>query len=116
MDEVVVAVVDTEVVAEVIAERLRTEGIAARVRYDSTLGIPRQIAPAGLGLALGAFRVAVSAADAAPAREVIAEAGPRTERSRPVQRAISVLLLIAFVASFIPGTIELFRVLLGLGR
>ena len=109
MDEVIVATVDTEPVAELIAGRLRTEGITARVRYESQAGIPRQIAPAGLGFGPGAFRVAVSASDAGRARDVLGDAEPLRRGRSPAFRAIALVLLIAFVLVWIPGIIGAVR-------
>ncbi|HVR89189.1 MAG TPA: hypothetical protein VHG53_06555 [Candidatus Limnocylindria bacterium] len=116
MEEVIVAAVDSEPVAELIASRLRAEGIAARVRYESQVGIPRQIAPAGLGFGLGAFRVAVALRDAGRARKIVADAEPQTYRPRPVLRAISTVLLIAFLLSIIPGVVQALSILFGLDR
>ncbi len=110
------AATDSEPIAELIAGRLRTEGIAARVRYDSQAGIPRQIAPAGLGFGPGAFRVAVLARDAERARDVLAEAEPRDRRRSPVFRAVALLVLIAFVLVWIPGILEEIRIVLDLAR
>jgi hypothetical protein len=116
MEEVIVAATDSEPLAEVIAGRLRAEGIAVRVRYDSQAGIPRQIAPAGLGFGLGAFRVAVLARDADRARELLAEGAPQADRRRPVFRAVAAILLIAVLLSFIPGVVQLTSILFGLDR
>jgi len=116
MDEVIVAAVDNEPVAELIAGRLRAEGVAVRVRYDSQAGIPRQIAPAGLGFGPGAFRVAVAAGDAGRAREILAQAGPERPRRSPVFRAVAVLVLISFVLVWIPGVLGVIKSLLDLAR
>lgn len=107
--EVIVAAADSEVIAEVLASRLRAEGIEPRVFYDSQAGIPRQIAPSGLGFGPGAFRVAVAERYAERARQLLADAGRTPGRSRPVLRAIATILLILFFATWIPGTIELLR-------
>ena len=112
----VVAAVDSEAVAELIAGRLRAEGIAARVRYDSQAGIPRQIAPAGLGFGPGAFRVAVVAGDADRARELLADAEPRRRGRSPAFRAVAVVLLIAFVLVWIPGIVDAVRAFFELAR
>jgi hypothetical protein len=109
VDEVIVAAADSEPVAEVIAGRLRAEGIAVRVRYDSQAGIPRQIAPAGLGFGPGAFRVAVVAGDADRARELLADAEPLRRGRSPTFRAVALVLLIAFVLVWIPGIIDAVR-------
>ena len=116
MDEVIVAAVDSEPIAELIAGRLRAEGVAARVRYESQVGIPRQIAPAGLGFGPGAFRIAVLAQDAGRAREILADEGPRDDRRSPVFRAIALVLLISFVLVWIPGVIDEIRALVDLAR
>ena len=85
-------------------------GIQSRVFYDSQAGIPRQIAPSGLGFGPGAFRVAVAERHAERARRRLAEAGDSPVRSRPVVRAIATVLLIVFLLmTWIPGTIELLR-------
>lgn len=112
----VVAAVDSEAVAELIAGRLRAEGIAARVRYDSQAGIPRQIAPAGLGFGPGAFRVAVVAGDADRARELLADAEPLRRGRSPAFRAVAVVLLIAFVLVWIPGIVDAVRAFFELAR
>lgn len=112
----VVATVDTESIAELVAGRLRTEGISARVRYESQAGIPRQIAPAGLGFGPGGFRVAVAASDADRARELLADAEPLDRGRSPMFRAVALVLLVAFVLVWIPGIIEGIRVFLDLAR
>ncbi|HEV2010449.1 MAG TPA: hypothetical protein VGS17_05420 [Candidatus Limnocylindria bacterium] len=112
----IVAAVDSEPIAEVIASRLRAEGIAVRVRYDSQAGIPRQIAPAGLGFGPGAFRIAVATSDAGRARDILAEGAPPDYRRRPVLRAVAAILLVAILLSFIPGVIQLTGILFGLDR
>ena len=116
MDEVIVATVDSEPVAELIAGRLHAEGVQARVRFDSQIGIPRQIAPAGLGFGPGAFRVAVLASDAGRAREILADAEPLRRGRSPAFRAVALLLLIAFVLVWVPGVLEEIRVFFDLGR
>lgn len=113
MDEAIVATVDTEAVAELIAGRLRAEGIGARVRFESQAGIPRQIAPQGLGFGPGAFRVAVAARDTGRAREILGEAERPTYRRRPVLRMIATMLLIIALLGLIPGVVMLVDVLLG---
>jgi hypothetical protein len=107
--EVFVAATDSEAVAEAFAARLRAERIRSRISYDSPVGLPRQIAPSGLGFGPGAFRVTVAERDAERARELLAEAGDAPVRSRPVLRVIAAVLLIAFLLTWIPATIELLR-------
>jgi hypothetical protein len=114
VDEVIVATVDGEPIAELIAGRLRSEGIPARVRFESQSGIPRQIAPVGLGFGPGAFRVAVLASDAGRARELLADAEPQTYRRRPVLRAVATILMILVLLSFIPGLVQVLAMMFGL--
>jgi hypothetical protein len=114
VDEVIVATVDSEPVAELIAARLRAAGIAARVRFDSQSGIPRQLAPVGLGFGPGAFRVAVFASDAGRARDLLADVEPQPYRRRPVLRAVATILLILALLSVIPGVIQGLAMLFGL--
>jgi hypothetical protein len=116
VDEVIVATVDSEPIAELIAGKLRAEGVPARVRFDSQSGIPRQIAPSGLGFGPGAFRVAVFAHDAGRARDILSDAEPLPHRSRPVLRAIATILVILALISFIPGLVQAVALLLGLDR
>jgi len=116
VDEVIVATVDSETIAELIAGRLQSEGVPARVRFDSQVGIPRQIAPAGLGFGPGAFRVAVLAGDAGRARDVLAESEPLRRGRSPAFRAVALVLLIAFVLVWVPGVLDELRVLFDLGR
>jgi len=116
VEEAIVAATDSEPIAELIAGRLRTEGIAARVRYDSQAGIPRQIAPAGLGFGLGAYRIAVAASDTGRAREILADGAPQAYRRRPVLRAVAAIALIAILLSFIPGVVQLLSIVFGLDR
>jgi hypothetical protein len=116
VDEVIVATVDSEPIAELIAGRLRADGVPARVRFDSQVGIPRQIAPAGLGFGPGAFRVAVFASDAGRARELLADAEPQSYRRRPVLRAVATVLLILVLLAFIPGLIQAVALLFRLER
>lgn len=113
MEEVTVAAADSEPIAELIAGRLRAEGIAARVRYESQAGIPRQIAPAGLGFGPGGFRVAVGAQDAERARELLADAQPLERGRSPVFKAVATVVLIAFVLSFVPSILGLIQALFG---
>jgi hypothetical protein len=116
VEEVIVATVDSEPIAELIAGRLRAEGIAVRVRFDSQAGIPRQIAPAGLGFGPGAFRVAVATTDAAAARELLADPGPQRSRRSPLFRALALVVLASFVLVWVPGIIGALQALFGLAR
>src|SRR3977135_1946786 len=113
MDEVIVAAADSEPNAEGIAGRLRAEGLAVRVRYDPQAGIPRQIAPAGLGFAPGAFRVAVSAGDAELAREILGESEQPPHRARHGVRFVSLVALALTLLAFLQGVLQLGPLLLG---
>jgi hypothetical protein len=57
--------------------------------------------------------VAVAERDATRARQLLADAGDAPVRSRPVLRAIATILLIGFLLTWIPGTIELVRTAFG---
>jgi len=111
--EVVVATGDSEVDAEVIASRLRAANIPTRIRYESQAGIPRQIAPSGLGFGPGAFRVAVPAEHAAEAREIISDVEIRPSRRSPLFRAIAIVLLVSFALVWIPGVISAIAAVFG---
>ena len=116
MEEVVVATADNEVEAEVIASRLRAANIPARIRYDSQAGIPRQIAPSGLGFGPGAFRVAVPAQDATAARELISDVERVPTRRSPLLRAIAIAVLVSFALVWVPGVIGTLAALFGSPR
>lgn len=106
MEERVVATTPDEVEAEVIASRLRAEGIPARVRYESRLGHPRSIHAAGLGFGAGSFRVMVRDADAARAGHLIGSAdddAPARAGPPLALRVIAAILLIGFLASALGG-------------
>ncbi|GAC1456733.1 MAG: hypothetical protein NVS1B1_05490 [Candidatus Limnocylindrales bacterium] len=111
--EAIVATTDNEIEAEIIASRLRAEGIPVRVRYESQAGIPRQIAPAGFGFGLGAFRIAVPAAQADAARALLSDVVPAAPRRHPLFRAVAVLVLVSFVLAWIPGLLNLLHAVIG---
>lgn len=113
VEEAIVGTTDNEIEAEIIASRLRSEGIPVRVRYESQAGIPRQIAPAGLGFGLGGFRIAVPAAQADAARALLSDVEAPSSRRRPMLRAIAILVLISFVLSFVPGILNLLQAFFG---
>jgi hypothetical protein len=112
-EEVVVAVADGEVDAEIIAGRLRAESIPVRIRYDSQAGIPRQIAPSGVGFGPGAFRVVVPAEHAAAARDLLDDVEPGPAGRSPVFRAIAIIVLVSFVLVWVPGIIGALLALFG---
>lgn len=114
--EVVVAATDGEVDSEIIAGRLRAENIPVRIRYDSPAGIPRQIAPSGLGFGPGAFRVTVPAEHVAAARELLSDVETRPSRRSPLFRAIAIVLLASFVLVWVPGVIGALLALFGSPR
>jgi hypothetical protein len=112
-EEVIVGATDSEVDAEIIASRLRAEGIPVRVRYDSQAGVPRQIAPSGLGFGPGGFRVAVPAEHAAAAQELLSDVEPRPSSRSPLFRAIAIIVLVSFVLVWVPGIIGALQALFG---
>lgn len=113
MEEVVVATVDNEPVAELIAGRLRVEGIAVRVRYESQAGIPRQLVPGALGFGPGAFRVSVAANHAGRSREILGEAEPAPSRDRPVVRIVSAIVLANILFALLLSVAQLVALLSG---
>lgn len=115
-EEVIVAAADNDVEAEIIAGRLRAEGIPVRIRYESQTGVPRQIAPSGLGFGPGGFRVAVPAEHAGAAREILSDTEPGPSRRSPLFRAIALIVLAAFVLVWIPGVIGTLQALFSLTR
>lgn len=120
MEEVVVATVDNEPVAELIAGRLRVEGIAVRVRYDSPIGMPRQMLTGALGFGAGTFRVSVNAADVGRAREILADAlpieptdPPATGDALPLRRIVSGLLLVGILYALAASAVQVVPDLFG---
>ncbi len=95
---------------------MRASDIPARIRYDSQAGIPRQIAPSGIGFGPGAFRVAVAAEDAAAARDLLSDVEIRPSRRRPLLRAIAIVVLVSFVLVWVPGVIGALGALFGSPR
>ena len=116
MEEVVVATADGEVDAEIIASRLRAANIPARIRYESQAGIPRQIAPSGLGFGPGAFRVAVPAEHAAAARDLVSDVETAPSRRSPLFRAVAIVVLVSFALVWVPGVIGALAALFGSSR
>ena len=114
-EEAIVGAADSEIEAEIIASRLRAEGIPVRVRYESQAGIPRQIAPAGLGYGLGGFRIAVPAAQADAARALLSDVEPASPRRHPLFRLVAIVVLISFVLAWVPGLLNLLQAFV-LGR
>ncbi|HEY8657311.1 MAG TPA: DUF2007 domain-containing protein [Candidatus Limnocylindria bacterium] len=111
--EQVIATTDSELDAEIIASRLRAEGIPARVRYESQSGVPRQIAPSGLGFGPGGFRISVPAEQAVAARDVLADVGPPSRSRSPLFRAIAIAVLISFVLVWVPGVVGALQAVFG---
>lgn len=113
-DEVIVATTADEVEAEVIAGRLRAEGVQVRIRFESQAGIPRQLAASGAGYGLGGFRIAVPAAEADAARALLSDVEPASPRRHPLFRVVAILVLISFVLAWIPGLVGLLQALFGI--
>jgi hypothetical protein len=76
---------EDELEAETAAGYLRSLGIAARVRFQATQGLPRPMAPIRVIAPLGAFELVVPDSDLDCARDALARAGP--ELPRPVSLA-----------------------------
>ncbi|HUQ17801.1 MAG TPA: DUF2007 domain-containing protein [Candidatus Saccharimonadales bacterium] len=112
-DEVIVGTAADEIQAEIIAGRLRAEGIRARVRFESQAGIPRQLAPSGSGYGLGGFRIAVPATEADAARALLSGDEPAVTGRHPVLRAVAILVLVSFVLALVPGLVDLLQAIFG---
>ena len=96
MVEAVVAGFEDELEAETAAGYLRSLGIAARVRFQATQGLPRPTLPIRVIAPLGAFELVVSEAELARARDALAGQGsspPRPQRFR----WLGWILIVAFV-------------------
>lgn len=115
-DEVIVGAVDSELEAEIIAARLRADGIPVRVRYDSQTGVPGLIAPFGVGFGPRGFRIAVPSEHGAAARDLLADIEPAPRHRSRLFRAIALLVLASFVLVWVPGVIGMLQALFSLGR
>jgi len=113
VDEVIVGTADGEIEAEIIASRLRAEGIQVRVRFESQAGIPRQLAPSGSGYGLGGFRIAVPVTEADAARALLSDLEPPSPRRHPLFRLVAILVLISFVLAWVPGLVNLLQAVFG---
>ena len=107
MAEVVAAGFEDELEAETAAGYLRSLGIAARVRFEATQGLPRPMAPIRVIAPLAAFQVVVSEADLAGARDALAGPGPSPPRPQRFRWlgwvlivAFTLPLLISWIVSF----------------
>ena len=107
MAEVVAAGFEDELEAETAAGYLRSLGIAARVRFEATQGLPRPMAPIRVIAPLASFELVVSAADLARARDALSGAGsspPRPQRFRwlgwVLIAAFVLPLLISWIVSY----------------
>jgi hypothetical protein len=96
MAEVVAAGFEDELEAETAAGYLRSLGIAARVRFEATQGLPRQMAPIRVIAPLAAFQLVVSEADLVRARDALAGPGPSPPRPQRF-RWLGWILIAAFV-------------------
>jgi hypothetical protein len=104
MAEVVAAGFEDELEAETAAGYLRSLGIAARVRFEATQGLPRPMAPIRVIAPLAAFVLVVSDADLARAREALAGPGPSPPRPERF-RWLGWVLIAAFVLPLLIGWI-----------
>jgi hypothetical protein len=96
MAEVVAAGFEDELEAETAAGYLRSLGIAARVRFEATQGLPRPMAPIRVIAPLAAFQLVVSEADLTRARDALAGPGPSPARPQRF-RWLGWILIAAFV-------------------
>jgi hypothetical protein len=105
--EAVAAGFEDELEAETAAGYLRSLGIAARVRFQATQGLPRQAAPIRVIAPLGAFELVVPEAELDRARDALAGAGPSPSRPQRFRWlgwvlivAFTMPLLISWIVSF----------------
>ena len=96
MAEVVAAGFEDELEAETAAGYLRSIGIAARVRFEATQGLPRPMAPIRVIAPLASFELVVNEADLARARDALAGPGPSPPRTQRF-RWLGWVLIAAFV-------------------
>jgi len=106
--EAIVARYEDELEAETAAGYLRSLGIAARVRFQASLGLPRSTVPIRVIASTGGFELLVAPGDIDRAREALASAGPppaRPQRYRWLGWVLIVVLVaplvINWIASFI---------------
>lgn len=108
MVEVVAAGFEDELEAETAAGYLRSLGIAARVRFEATQGLPRPMAPIRVIAPLAAFQLVVSEADLTRARDALAGPGPSPARPQRFRwlgwiliAAFLLPLLLSWIVSFV---------------
>jgi len=94
--EAVAAGFEDELEAETAAGYLRSLGIAARVRFQATQGLPRPAAPIRVIAPLGAFELVVPELDLDRARDALARAGPELPRPQRF-RWLGWILIAAFL-------------------
>jgi len=80
--ETIAARYEDELEAETAAGYLRSLGVAARVRFQASLGLPRSAVPIRVIAPTGGFELLVPETDAEHAREALASAGPPPPRPR----------------------------------
>ena len=96
MIETIAARYEDELEAETAAGYLRSLGVAARVRFQASLGLPRSTVPIRVIAPTGGFELLVGTADIDRAREALASAGPpppRPQRYRWLGWVLIVVLL-----------------------
>jgi hypothetical protein len=102
--EAVAARYEDELEAETAAGYLRSMGIAARVRFQASLGMPRSTVPIRVIAPTGAFELLVAEADRHRAREALAPVGPpppRPQRYRWLGWVLVVVLMAPILINWI---------------
>jgi hypothetical protein len=94
--EAVAAGFEDEVEAETAAGHLRSIGIAARVRFQATQGLPRSTLPIRVIAPLGAFELVVPESDLERARDALERVGSESPRPRRF-RWLGWVLIAAFL-------------------
>lgn len=104
MAEAIAARFEDELEAETAAGYLRSIGIAARVRFQASLGMPRSTVPIRVLAPTGAFELLVAAADVERAQDGLAPAGsspPRPRRYRWLGWVLIAVMLVPLLVSWI---------------
>lgn len=100
--EVVLDRYEDEIEAETAAGYLRSLGVAARVRFQATLGMPRSTVPIRVFSPAGAYELLVQAGDFERARDALVPAGPPLPRPQRY-RWLGWVLIIVMLAPLLIG-------------
>ena len=97
MSEVVIQRFEDEIEAETAAAMLRSQGLAARVHFRATMGMPRSVVPLRSVPTIGDYEIVVPEAEAERALASLDDAGPPS--ARPARyRWLAAVLIVVFIA------------------